>query len=357
LTGTLTTARTGFDWLPSLARSAVLLGAAVAVLVLQYRWRRTAMARVLSATAIIVGQCLVFMPWSTVIALSRPFDTRRPAGQALTIRFDRDAGRLRSVPGQSLDDIAEKPGIDLENVAAENQRRRAEGARSVFLPIRAGGVPVGARLLADRSAFRVRERNGRLIYQGTGNDFELHAGERDATVHQGLRLPANTYARWSNELVDIELEYWFTLFQPSASYAIPAKAGTARLPGIGWCATKVDETGTRVLFQCLQPGERPSCLSLVLEHAPTGHRNEEVSLCAPDYSPLPGHAVPDAISRFGGRLPFYDPSGGIRYPVSGAELAESRVVVTNFVPMWHVTRRLELPGVRLVDWTADTSGL
>src|SRR5262249_9370865 len=152
---------------PSLARSVLMLSTSAAVLVLQYRWRRTAMARVLFATALIAGQAAAFMPWSTVVALSGSFETGLRADQALAIRFDPAAGRCRSLPGQSVDDISEKPGVGPEDVAAQNERRRAEGARSVFLPIRAGGVRAGAQLLADRSEFRLRERSGRLIYQGT----------------------------------------------------------------------------------------------------------------------------------------------------------------------------------------------
>ena len=122
------------------------------------------------------------------------------------------------------------------------------------------------------------------------------------------------------------------------------------MPGIGWCATNVDDAGTRVLFQCLQPGERPSCLTVVLEHVPTRQRNPEVSLCAPDYTPYPGHTFPDALSRFSGRLPFYDPSGLIRYAVGGPELSEARVVVTAFRPTEHFVKRVLIPAVRLEEW-------
>jgi len=88
----------------------------------------------------------------------------------------------------------------------------------------------------------------------------------------------------------------------------------------------------------------------VLEHAPTGQRNPEVSLCAPDYTPYPGHTLPDALSRFGGRLPFYDPSGLVRYPVGGPQLSEAHVLVTAFQPTEHFVRRVVIPGVRLEDW-------
>ena len=99
----------------------------------------------------------------------------------------------------------------------------------------------------------------------------------------------------------------------------------------------------------------PSCLAVVLEHTPTRQRNPEVSLCAPEYSPYPGHTLPDALSRFAGRLPFYDPSGLVRYPVSGPQLPEARLLVTSFQPAEHVFRRLVIPGVRLENWEPQTN--
>jgi hypothetical protein len=88
----------------------------------------------------------------------------------------------------------------------------------------------------------------------------------------------------------------------------------------------------------------------MLEHVPTRQRNPDVAMCAPDYSPYPGHLLPDAISRFTGSVPFYDPSGSIRYPVGGPQLADARLVVRDFRPAAHFVRRVTISGVRLEDW-------
>jgi len=198
-------------------------------------------------------------------------------------------------------------------------------------------------------------RDGRIVYRGAGNDYETRATGAEASGYQGVRVPGSLYGHVASELVDIHIDYWLTLFRADATYALPARSGDQRMPGIGWCATKVDDAGTRVLFQCLQPGERPPCLAAVLEHSPTGQRNPEVSLCAPDYSPYPGHVLPDALSRFGARLPFYDPSGLVRYPVGGPQLSEARIVVTSFQPTEHMARRVQIPGVRLEQWEPQAS--
>jgi hypothetical protein len=346
-------ALTGFAWVPFLTREAVLLVAAAGVLILQYRWRRSWAARALFAAALVAGLSASFLPWRTTFRLEQLLTASSRDDHGVALAFAPGEGRFRLAAGQGLDDVLEKPGFGEADVAAENQRRRAEGARTVFLPVRVSGLVPDSRLLADRSEVRVIGRDGRVVYQGTGNDLEVRATGADAIVHQGIRVPGAVYSRVKAEPVDVQIEYWFTLFLVNATYALPARDGDQRMPGIGWCATKVDDAGIRVLFQCLQPGERPSCLTVALEHTPTRQRNPEVSLCVPEYSPYPGHILPDALSRFGGRLPFYDPSGLSRYPVGGPQLAEARVLVTAFRSTDHFVKRVAIPAVRLQDWEAQ----
>jgi hypothetical protein len=344
------TALTGFAWVPALLREALLLVSAAGVLILQYRWRRTGFARALFAGALVLGLCIPFLPWRTTFRLEQWLTASARDDHGIDVAFASGAARFRPAPGQGLDDVLEKPGVGPADVAEENRRRRAESARTVFLPVRVSGLVPRWRLLADRSEVTLTTLDHHTLFQGTGNDLELRATDVEATVHQGIRVPGAVYNRVKGEPLDVQLDYSFTLFRPDATYALPARGGDQRMPGIGWCATSVDAAGTRVLFQCMQPGERPSCLAVALEHAPTRQRNPEVSLCAPDYSPHPGHTLPDALSRFGGRLPFYDPSGLIHYPVGGPQLSEARLMVTAFRPTEHFLRRVVIRAVRLEDW-------
>jgi hypothetical protein len=343
-------ALTGFAWVTALERESLLLVAAAGVLTLQYRRRRTGTARALFAAMLIVGLSVAFLPWHATFRLEQLLTASSRSDDSVTIAFAPSAGRFRPPMGQGLDDVVEKPGFGQADVAAENQRRRAEGARTVFIPVRLAGLVQDSRLLADRSEITITTRDRRVVHQGAGNDLELRPTDAETTIHQGVRVPGAIYGRVKTEPVDVALDYWFTTFQASATYTLPAQDGDRRLPGIGWCVTKVDDAGTRVQLGCMQPGERPSCLAVVLEHTPTGQRNPEVSLCAPDYSPYPGHVLPDALARFGGRLPFYDPSGLVRFPVGGPQLSESRVVITDFRPTSHFVRRVLIPAVRLEDW-------
>jgi hypothetical protein len=331
-----------------------LLVAAIAVLALQYGWRSTGTARVLFAAAIVTGQLVGFLPFRTAFGVEQLLTAGSSDDRNIAVTFAPASGRYQLAPGQGIDDILEKPGFGEVDVAEENQRRRGEGARTVFLPIRLSGLIADSRLLADRSEVRLIASTGRFLYQGTGNDLEFRAAGADATVHQGIRVPGTLYNRVLAEPLDVQIEYSFTQFRDKATYAIPARDGDQMMPGIGRCVAKVDDPGIRVDFQCIQPGERPQCLAVQLEHVPTGRRNPEISLCVPDYTPYRGHTFPDALSRFSGRLPFYDPSGLIRYPVGGPQLSDARVVVTVFQPTAHFVRRVMMSGIRLQDWEPQT---
>jgi hypothetical protein len=81
-----------------------------------------------------------------------------------------------------------------------------------------------------------------------------------------------------------------------------------------------------------------------------GQRNPEKSNCSPDYSPYSGKFQPDALGRMGVSFPFRDPSGVVRYPGSGSDIADSQVVVRLYSPVDHFTRRLVIPEIRLSDW-------
>jgi hypothetical protein len=344
------TALTGFAWVPTLVRELLLLGAAIGVLILQYRWRRTWAARALLAGAVLVGIGVRFLPWQTAYGLSQLLTASTGNAQQVAVAFAPEQGRFRLAPGQGLDEVLERPDFGAADVAAENQRRRAEGARTVFLPLRISGLLPTSRLIADRSEVTLVDRDGRRVYHGTGNDLELRAAGTEAAVHHGIRVPGAIFGRLRADPVEVQLEYSFTVFRVNAAYALPARDGEQRMPGIGLCSTGVNDAGTQVLLRCSQPGERPSCLTVALEHVPTRQRNPDVSMCAPDYSPYPGHLLPDAISRFTGSVPFYDPSGAIRYPVGGPQLADARVVVTHFRPAAHFVRRVVVSAVRLQDW-------
>ena len=80
-------ALTGFAWVTSLVREALLLFAACVVLILQYRWRRTWMARTLFAVAVIVGLCVSFLSWRTTFRLDQLLTASSEDDRTIIVTF------------------------------------------------------------------------------------------------------------------------------------------------------------------------------------------------------------------------------------------------------------------------------
>jgi hypothetical protein len=136
---------------------------------------------------------------------------------------------------------------------------------------------------------------------------------------------------------------------------MPAVGGDQRIPGLGWCKTKVNEDETVVELSCMQPGKGPHCGNVCatgfLENATSGRRNPEYFACEPNYSPYFGdfHFV---MTHFNAGLRFRDALGLAHFPVDGPQLAQSRIVNRLYQPTDHLTRQLVIPQITLQEWEA-----
>jgi hypothetical protein len=337
---------TGLMWVPESARLALFLLGAIAVLGVQYYRRRTFAARLLLSGVGLLCLLTELLPWQSAFAIEQRLSPNRGGGRPILVAFGPDLGKFRNPAGLNLDE-------------AELWRRvrRGEGEAFVYLPLRVSGLPTDVVLHADRSEVRLIGTDGKTENVGPGGDLEIRKegpGDGVARIHQAIHIRGDLYNRMKDRPVRLEVHYSLTLFRLSNSYAIPALNGDQRMPGVGWCATKVNDSGTSVRFRCLEAGQAPSCATLFLEHVPDGRRNPERSACEPDYKPFFGRYFPDdAMGRFGVNLPFRDPSGLAKFPVDGPQLPQSRVVVRVYQPQDHFTRELVIPEIRLKDWEAE----
>jgi hypothetical protein len=223
----------------------------------------------------------------------------------------------------------------------------------VYLPLRIAGLPDDSVLRTDHSEVRLISPDRGIKSIEPFDSLEVRKeghGEGEKRIYYGVRVPGDIHALINEQPVRLEIDYSLTLFTLGASHALPALNGDQRMPDLGWCATKVNFSGTSVNFRCLQAGRAPSCSTLFLEHPPSGRRNPAISSCSPDYAPYLRRSVPDAMGRFGRNLPFRDSTGLAQYPVDGSQIAESQVVLRTYQPQDHFTRRLVIPEIRLKDW-------
>jgi hypothetical protein len=337
---------TGLAWIGDFARLLVGLLAAAIVLCLQYFRRKTIPARSIFAGAFVVYLLTLLIPWHPAFALEERLSPQPGAGSAVQLAFDPRQGAFKPPLGSVSSNLvlSDRPGVEPGNI-------------QIHLPLNISGLANDVVLKADKSEVRLTGLDGRNVFMGTGGELEVfREGHSDVDTHvqDSFLIPAITYNSIKDQRLRVEIRYSLTLLRLDASYAIPALRGNERLPGVGWCTTKVDNEGDDVSLHCMQAGKRMDCASVFLEHAPSGRRNPEAFACGASYAPYSGKSNPDAMSRFSGSLPFLDLSGLARYPVDGGQLADSHLVLRVYTVEDHFTRVLVIPAITLKDWAAQT---
>ena len=341
--GTLTPVTwSGIGWVGELFRIALVIVAASVILGLQYFRRKTIQSRFL---LVVFGLLLLtsqFLPWKPAFAIQRRLSPIPLAGANTVVGFDPKAEKFR-LPS----------GVSATSESENGSRGARENENVVFLPLRIAGVPVDSVLLTDRVEVRLLRPDGVIAYHGTGESLEV---KREAPIpdgapsYQTLKLPGAVYRAMKNQPMRLELDYSLTLFGLTKSFSIAALGGDERMPGWGWCQTKINDVGTAIELRCMQPGKGPTCGTVFLQNDATGQRNPERSVCRPDYSPYSGRFGADDIARFGVNLPFRDAAGLAHFPIDGPKLSQSRVTIRSFEPETHFVRSLVIPEIKLQDW-------
>jgi hypothetical protein len=326
--------RVGEAWVPLYCSQMLVLLGACAILGIQYFRRKTRAARWLAGSLLLLFVAVQqFLPWKVVFAVERQTSPNLSADRSLGLVFDPSIGRFH----------------DPSDIAA------ADGTKpEAYLPIRIEGLPKDAVLHVDKSEVQIIDSSGHVVYRGEGEDWDFRPMDGSkVSVHQKLVLPGSLYKRFKDTPMQLEFDYSMTLLRVSSTYAVPALHGDLRTHGLGICQTETNETGTAVELRCKQAGNSSSCRSAFLEDTVTGQRNPEIFAFSPDYSPTLERAEKTPLSSYDVNLPFRDPSGLTRYPVTGPQLPKSNVMVSLFEPEDHFARHLVIPAVRLSDWGAQ----
>jgi hypothetical protein len=333
----------GIGWLAKTARFALVLAAAATILGLQYFRRKTLTSRFLIVMFGLMILATQFLPWKPAFAFEQRLSPAPNAGTNAVVAFDSGLGKFRSPSGLG---------------ASSEHARRFQGQEltSVFLPLHVAGIHTDAFLLTDRVEARLINSDGKIEYHGIGEELEVSKeGPKpvEEPVYQEIQVPASIYRKLKDQPMRAEVDYSLTLFGVRQSYAVPALDGDQRMPGFGWCQTKMNEAETAVELRCMQPGKGPTCATLSLENELTGRRNPVRSSCHADYSPYSGWFTGDNMAQFGANIPFRDASGLAKFPVDGPQLPNSRLVIRVYEPEDHFTRSLEIPQITLKDWEAQ----
>ena len=333
----------GIGWIGEVLRFAILTLAASAILGLQYFRRKTTLARILVISFGVLLLISTYLPWKPAFAIEKRLSPRPGAGGALNITFDPTRERFKPLSG----------------LGASEQNGRRNGAESdakVFLPLRITGMGSEAILLADRVEVHVFDSEGRVVYHGIGEEFEVPREgpePKEEPLYQQISIPMPIYEKVHDQDLTVRMDYSLTLFGLDGSFSLPALNGDERTPAWGWCQTKMNEAGTAVQLHCMKPGRGPTCGTVFLENLTSGARNPSRSSCLSEYAPFNDRPVPDVMARFGTSLSFRDPTGLAKYPVDGSQLPQSRVVIRTYLPEDHFVRTLMIPRTKLRAWESQ----
>lgn len=349
---------TGVAWIPQTLQRIALAAGAVVALALLYSRRKVVLSRSIFPVFAVASALAVLMPWETIFALQQTASAA-PAGLPVKVAFDPQAPRHRLAAGERTDAYGvgaaqvQLRGRAAGDINVENQERQATGDVTVFIPLRLDGVPGGALLWADRAVVRLVDQDGRVVFQGRGDDLKQDGAGR---AYEAIRVPALAYEANRDHPLGLTIDYSLSVLEPLATQAASALGADVRLASLGRCTTDRDSDGDEIALRCIKPGRGPSCVSTRLEEPASSRRNPETVLCSPDYAPYVLKPFPDSLSRFEVETPFRDRLGLANYPVGEGQLGSARVVVTRYEAAAHLALKVSASGVRLADWTAAAAG-
>jgi hypothetical protein len=328
------TDETGVAWVWKSLSHALLLLATIAVLVLQYFRRCTRQSRVLFFGGLLLFMLIPSLFWQPAFAIQQLFSTKSSASRSVAITLDptikADAARTDSQLLTTGSDDKEKKSPD-------------KNSTSIFLALRFNGLPNGMILHADHSAVRLLRADGKTLYRGTGQIFDVRSSGTDgrAEVRQLIEVPTAIHRRLRDQTVQLDVAYSLTLLQPHAQPPLSALNGDLRISNIGHCASRMDPEGKAIEVSCLTAGELPPCMSLVLEQA--DQRSPEKFNCTLNYQPDFLRFSEEPIDHSRNKLPL---------PDAASSLEDANIILRVYEPEDHFSRRILVPDFRLRDWEA-----
>lgn len=368
----------GATWMVATAWVAVAVLATATVLSLQYLGRKTVPSRVVIGVAVVLSELSIFLPWRLVLAAEGLLSSDPNASVRVAVAFDPQAGPFQVKAGGAAPSARILSPNPL--LGGGPQATPAE----LLLPLRVDGLAAGELLFLDGADIRVEDTGspdtGAAVYGGGANGIRATRYEGRASLsidgvasipdtqiairrpagdngpahaYEPIFIPRSAFAKLRDRPVTLVLRYSLTLLRAVPAVSMPAEGGNENLPGIGWCATRVDGDGDGVELGCIRTAYPLSCVSFRLQETSGALRNPAISHCSPDYAPVPIDNWYTALDNFGVELPFFDRSGLAHYPIDGSALGHSRIVAVRYVPVAHFSRRLQIAGISLGAWQAQ----
>jgi hypothetical protein len=298
-------------WLPLVCL--VAISSALAIMVLQYRARRTGIARIILAGVALLVVCGgKFLPHSTTLPLQSPLLKPRVDTSSITAVFSPESAPLPT-RSPSPRNAAEDDFMDIK------------------LPIRFDGVPAGTTVVEEMMFAEVTTAGGKpwntLIFFG--------ADPPDTLWHDGV-VERSLVDQVRGTPVRVHLTIQLTVLGDQHSGDVPIAGGPYRVPGVGLCQTaSLPFRSFLLTLNCRTPFRQPPYVLARFEGpdipVPTPRRDVQGRA---HYSPYPADFGINPISDSNWAVP------------PGA----TRVAFTTMRPLAHIRRELDIPNVQLADY-------
>jgi ABC-type transport system involved in multi-copper enzyme maturation permease subunit len=331
----------GIEWLRSVVIAALFAATASFVLPLQYLRRRTRLSRgIIAISAVFFAFAWMFVPWTPSYALQQHLGAQLSESSSLEFRV--------------------APRSELTPSPANTGSSGHFDTLQFMLPIRVTGVTdPRAILLLDRAHFRLIGAKGSMLYEASTHFFSEGRARVDMTAaadgdglitQQALYIPRSVYVEAGDKPVNLVVDYALTVLKPAAPLRVNVNGGVAK-ESLGLsCVARNDSKDGDVDLRCLTPLTPPSCVNVLLVHAPSGTHNPPLDACRPDYSPFPFGLPIHLVRRFGTDIPTSNAMTRTPLPISPLLAKTADVVITPYEAQAHLTRRMVVKNIRLSDW-------
>lgn len=324
----------GSGWILRRLMDVWQLSAAVVVLWLQYRYRRTLQARIIAGVAmVILGALFEAATWPRVFSVQKLFGSPALALQVQTALKPGCFPARVLDSGQEASASADTP-ISVQRYSDEH--RRVAGARAVAFATRlvVTGAPADAILTVNRVeiAFPRPEATENPLRPGLTSSRWIRTSADAPSVDHFWLLPRAEYQRLADaSAAQTQVNYSLSLLRPSASATFLADGQRRYYSGIGFCGATLDRGTASVTVDCFKPGAQPALLTATPKEPKDSveiHRPREL----PDFTP-----------------PWLDFWGGHRHILSIARVQAGneplQVTVTAYKAQAHFDRQIVVPGV------------
>jgi hypothetical protein len=345
--------RSGLGWTLYLSAAFIAFVGAALVLWFQYFSRRTKRSWVLAGCVTVCFILAWALPWRFVFSMQRLLQKDPVSSQAITLKFDPEAGRFHTPSGGVTAE-------DARDILLRENRPDLAVTIPVYLPVSVAGLPPDSAIQMDHAEVRITA-NGRVeeLPQQPWNVLREGTATASNIIYPVIPIPTTIYDRIKDQPVRVEIDNWLTLVRVATTQALPALGGAQESADGGRCQTSVNDQQTAVQYICSGGAPLP-CFHSFLEHLPSNERNPDRFACGPYASfageleslrtLFPARLMPSIVN-----LPFRDSIGVAHFPIDGPKLRDSRAVLQLYRAQDHFMRTLVIPAVRLADWEAGAS--